>query len=164
MLVTKLNKQYDANKIFAELTKLEKNNVWGEITNLSYSFSVSSRDGTTTDGAKAFAGDERKFKILEMYKGTYILEVIKDLNITCGRIRFLKMLPGHIMKMHFDPSIRYHIPIITNPYCGFLDEDLNTHTMNQPGSLYKLDATEVHSAFNCSSNEERIHLVVVEAY
>ena len=164
MLIEKINKQYDANKIFAELSMLEKNNAWAKITNLSYSFAVSSRDGTTKDGAEGFAGDETQFKILEIYKDTYTLEVIKDLNIVCGRIRFLKMLPGHIMKIHFDPSIRYHIPITTNEYCGFLDEDLNTYTMHEPGALYKLDATEVHTAFNCSLDKERIHLVVVEAY
>ena len=164
MLVEKINKQYDANKIFEELTRLEKNNTWGEINKSSYSFAVSSRDGTTSDGAKPFIGDETEFKILEIYKNTYILDVIKDLNIIYGRVRFLKMLPGHIMRIHYDPSIRYHIPITTNSYCGFLDESLNTHTMSEPGRLYKLDATNFHSAFNCSRNEDRIHLVIVEAY
>ena len=164
MLVEKINKQYDATLILAELEQFEKKYCWSEIKPLASSFAVTSRDGTTTDGNKPFIGDETEFKMLELYNGSYISQVINDLNISYGRIRFLKLQPGYIMKIHYDPSVRYHIPITTNLHCGFLDEELYSYTMPELGRLYKLNATNFHTAFNCSRHEDRIHLVIVEAY
>ena len=162
MLVEKLNLQFDHAQILKELYELEQYYQWGKINDKSYSFAVTSRDGSTTDGTNAFVGDESIFKLLTIYNGTYIEEIISDLNY--GRIRFLKMLPGHIMKIHKDPGIRYHIPLQTNQYCGFMDDNLNTYTMSTLGGFYKLDGCQMHCAFNCSRNEERIHLVIVEKY
>ena len=164
MLIKKRSQIFDAPEILNELRELELFNSWGKINDTSFTFAITSRDGSTTDGAKAFIGDESQFKMLSIFKGTYTEEVLNSLNIEYGRARFIKMLPGHIMKIHKDPGVRYHIPLQTNEYCGFLDNNLTTYQMSDLGRLYQLNAKQMHSAFNCSRRDERIHLVVVEKY
>lgn len=164
MLIKKCNKVFDVSEMLNELQELELFNSWGSITDTSFTFAITSRDGTTTDGAKAFIGDESEFKLLSIFRGTYTEEVLNNLNIEYGRVRFIKMLPGHIMKIHKDPGIRYHIPLTTNQYCGFLNDNLKTYTMPDIGRLYQLNGQEMHAAFNCSRRDERIHLVIVKNY
>jgi hypothetical protein len=164
MLIEKTELVFDHKILLNELNEMEEFNNWGIIDHTSKSFAVTSRNGTTTDGAQKFKGDESEFKLLSIFKDTYTEEVINSINIEYGRVRFLYMKHQHIMKIHKDPSIRYHIPLITNQFCGFLDENLNSYSMNELGRLYKLNATNFHSAFNCSRSESRIHLVIVSRY
>lgn len=163
-LVERMPQTADIGKILRELKELERSNYWGLIDDYRHAFAYNSRNGSTTDGATPFMGDESVFKPLNIYSGTYIEEVIKTFPCDKGRVRFLKLRPPTIMSFHRDPGVRYHLPIETDECCGFLCSDNKIYKMPADGHFYRLDATCLHTAFNASKKRERIHLVIVERY
>ena len=74
--------------------------------------------------------DESKYtELLAEFKNTYFEEVYKALKskFKIGRVRILLKEPRSTLSWHKDPEPRLHIPIITNPGCKMVIEDVAKH-------------------------------------
>lgn len=87
-----------------------------------------------------------------------IAERIEELSgFKIGQIRLAWLLPDSGYSMHCDTeALRFHIPLLTNPWAYFLINDTVYH-MDQ-GKLYHLQTTNNHSAFNLGTIP-RLHIV-----
>ena len=104
--------------------------------------------------------DETKYsEFVKMFEDTYFKEVYDVLTkkYTLGRIRLLWKLPRTTLSWHRDPEPRLHIPIITNPGCIMVIDNVAKH-MPADGSVWVTNNTKYHNAFN-GGEENRIHLV-----
>lgn len=106
------------------------------------------------------------FTILNQhFVGTYLEAVIAQVKeqavfdkVEIGRIRFMYLQPKTCYTLHRDlEEFRYHIPIVTNPKCFFVNAD-KVERMPMIGRLYRFRTNEQHTAVN-ASNDVRIHLV-----
>ena len=93
------------------------------------------------------------------YENTYFKEVYDVLSkkYKLGRIRILLKEPRSTLSWHRDPEPRLHIPIITNPGCLMVIDNVAKH-MPADGSVWVTNNTKYHNAFN-GGEENRIHLV-----
>ena len=93
------------------------------------------------------------------FKNTYFKEVYNKLasRFKLGRIRILLKEPRSTLSWHRDPEPRLHIPIITNPGCLMVIENVAKH-LPADGSVYITNNIKYHNAFN-GGEENRIHLV-----
>ncbi len=93
------------------------------------------------------------------YENTYFKEVFDTLSskYKLGRIRILLKEPRSTLSWHRDPEPRLHIPIITNPGCLMVIDNVAKH-MPADGSVWITNNTKYHNAFN-GGEENRIHLV-----
>ena len=104
--------------------------------------------------------DESKYtEILPEFKNTYFEEVYNSLRkkFKLGRVRILLKEPRSTLSWHRDPEPRLHIPIITNPGCKMVIEDVAKH-MPADGSVTITNNTKYHNFFN-GGEQDRIHLV-----
>ena len=104
--------------------------------------------------------DESKYtEFVEEYKNTYFKEVYDKLSLKykLGRVRILLKQPRSTLSWHRDPEPRLHIPIITNPGCIMVINNVACH-MPADGSVWITNNTKYHNAFN-GGEEDRIHLV-----
>ena len=104
--------------------------------------------------------DESKYtEILPEFKETYFNEVYSVLKnkFKLGRVRLLLKEPRSTLSWHRDPEPRLHIPIITNPGCIMVIDNVAKH-MPADGSVWVTNNTKYHNAFN-GGEENRIHLV-----
>ena len=104
--------------------------------------------------------DESKYtEIVPEFKNTYIEEVYKTLKkkFKIGRVRILLKEPRSTLSWHRDPEPRLHVPIITNPGCKMVIEDIAKH-MPADGSVTITNNTKYHNFFN-GGEQARIHLV-----
>jgi hypothetical protein len=74
-----------------------------------------------------------------------------------GRVRILLKEPRSTLSWHRDPEPRLHVPIITNPGCLMVIDNVAKH-MPADGSVWITNNTKYHNAFN-GGEENRIHLV-----
>ena len=93
------------------------------------------------------------------YQNTYFKEVFDTLSskYKLGRVRILLKEPRSTLSWHRDPEPRLHIPIITNPGCLMVIDNVAKH-MPADGSVWITNNTKYHNAFN-GGEENRIHLV-----
>ena len=93
------------------------------------------------------------------YENTYFKEVFDVLSskYQLGRVRILLKEPRSTLSWHRDPEPRLHIPIITNPGCLMVIDNVAKH-MPADGSVWITNNTKYHNAFN-GGEENRIHLV-----
>ncbi len=93
------------------------------------------------------------------YENTYFKEVFDALSAKykLGRVRILLKEPRSTLSWHRDPEPRLHIPIITNPGCLMVIENVAKH-MPADGSVWITNNTKYHNAFN-GGEENRVHLV-----
>ena len=93
------------------------------------------------------------------YENTYFKEVydILSSHYKLGRVRILLKEPRSTLSWHRDPEPRLHIPIITNPGCLMVIDNVAKH-MPADGSVWITNNTKYHNAFN-GGEENRIHLV-----
>ena len=93
------------------------------------------------------------------YNNTYFKEVFDVLSskYKLGRVRILLKEPRSTLSWHRDPEPRLHIPIITNPGCLMVINNVAKH-MPADGSVWITNNTKYHNAFN-GGEENRIHLV-----
>ena len=98
-------------------------------------------------------------EFIEEYKNTYFKEVFDVLSskYKLGRIRILLKQPRSTLSWHRDPEPRLHIPIITNPGCHMVIDNVAKH-LPADGSVWITNNTKYHNAFN-GGEENRIHLV-----
>ena len=104
--------------------------------------------------------DESKYtELLPEFKNTYFDEVYKTLSkkFKLGRVRILLKEPRSTLSWHRDPEPRLHIPIITNPGCKMVIEDVAKH-MPADGKVWITNNTRYHNFFN-GGEQNRIHIV-----
>ena len=104
--------------------------------------------------------DESQYtEFIKEFEHTYFKEVFDELrkHYKLGRVRLLLKEPRSTLSWHRDPEPRLHIPIITNPGCIMVIDNVAKH-MPADGSVWVTNNTKYHNAFN-GGEENRIHLV-----
>jgi hypothetical protein len=104
--------------------------------------------------------DESEYsEFIPDYENTYFKEVYDVLSskYKLGRVRILLKEPRSTLSWHRDPEPRLHIPIITNPGCLMVIDNVANH-MPADGSVWITNNTKYHNAFN-GGEENRVHLV-----
>ena len=104
--------------------------------------------------------DESKYsEFIPDYENTYFKEVFDVISskYKLGRVRILLKEPRSTLSWHRDPEPRLHIPIITNPGCLMVIDNVAKH-MPADGSVWITNNTKYHNAFN-GGEENRVHLV-----
>jgi hypothetical protein len=98
-------------------------------------------------------------ELIPDYENTYFKEVFDVLSskYKLGRIRILLKKPRSTLSWHRDPEPRLHIPIITNPGCLMVIDNVAKH-LPADGSVWITNNTKYHNAFN-GGEEDRVHLV-----
>ena len=93
------------------------------------------------------------------YENTYFKEVFDIISskYKLGRVRILLKEPRSTLSWHRDPEPRLHIPIITNPGCLMVIDNVAKH-MPADGSVWITNNIKYHNAFN-GGEENRVHLV-----
>ena len=90
---------------------------------------------------------------------TYFKEVYETLSkkFKLGRVRILLKEPRSTLSWHRDPEPRLHIPIITNPGCMMVIENVAKH-MPADGTATITNNKKFHNFFN-GGEQGRVHLV-----
>jgi hypothetical protein len=104
--------------------------------------------------------DESKYtQIVPEFENTYFKEVYETLKnkFKLGRVRILLKEPRSTLSWHRDPEPRLHIPIITNPGCSMVIENVAKH-LPADGRVTITNNTKYHNFFN-GGEQARIHLV-----
>ena len=104
--------------------------------------------------------DEVKYtEFVKDLEDTYFKEVYDILSkkFKLGRVRILLKEPRSTLSWHRDPEPRLHIPIITNPGCIMVIEEVAKH-LPADGSAWVTNNMKYHNFFN-GGEEDRIHLV-----
>ncbi len=103
--------------------------------------------------------EEKYSEFIEDYKDTYFKEVYDALSkkYKLGRVRVLLKQPRSTLSWHRDPEPRLHIPIITNPGCIMVIDNVAKH-MPADGHAWITNNTKYHNFFN-GGEEDRIHIV-----
>ena len=104
--------------------------------------------------------DEKAYtEFVKDFENTYFKEVYERLSkkFKLGRVRILLKQPRSTLSWHRDPEPRLHIPIITNPGCIMVIENVAKH-LPADGSVYITNNIKYHNAFN-GGEENRVHLV-----
>jgi hypothetical protein len=103
--------------------------------------------------------EEDYSEFIKEYENTYFKEVYDKLSskYKLGRVRILLKQPRSTLSWHRDPEARLHIPIITNPGCIMVIDNVAQH-MPADGSVWITNNIKYHNAFN-GGEENRIHLV-----
>ena len=93
------------------------------------------------------------------FEHTYFKEVYEKLSskFKLGRVRILLKEARSTLSWHRDPEPRLHVPIITNPGCMMVIENVAKH-LPADGSVYITNNIKYHNAFN-GGEENRVHLV-----
>ena len=117
-------------------------------------------DSTGNESIRDVSIDEADYsEFIEEYKNTYFKEVFDILSskYKLGRVRILLKQPRSTLSWHRDPEPRLHIPIITNPGCMMVIENIAKH-LPADGSVTITNNTKYHNFFN-GGEQKRIHLV-----
>ena len=104
--------------------------------------------------------DENAYtEFVKDFEKTYFKKVYDELSkkFKLGRVRILLKAPRSTLSWHRDPEPRLHIPIITNPGCIMVIENVAKH-LPADGSVYITNNLKYHNAFN-GGEENRVHLV-----
>ena len=98
-------------------------------------------------------------QLVSDFNDTYFEEVYNILkkNFKIGRVRILLKEPRSTLSWHRDPEPRLHIPIITNPGCRMVIENIANH-LPADGSVTITNNLKYHNFFN-GGEQNRIHLV-----
>ena len=97
-------------------------------------------------------------EFVKEFEHTYFKNVYDALSkkFKLGRVRILLKEPRSTLSWHRDPEPRLHIPIITNPGCIMVIENVAKH-LSADGSVYITNNLKYHNAFN-GGEENRVHL------
>jgi len=98
-------------------------------------------------------------EFVEDFNHTYFKEVYETLssNFKLGRVRILLKEPRSTLSWHRDPEPRLHVPIVTNPGCMMVIENVAKH-LPANGSVFITNNVKYHNAFN-GGEKNRVHLV-----
>ena len=117
-------------------------------------------DSTGKEVTRDVSVDEEKYsEFIDDYKDTYFKDVYETLSkkYKLGRVRILLKQPRSTLSWHRDPEPRLHIPIITNPGCIMVIDNVAKH-MPADGHAWITNNTKYHNFFN-GGEEDRIHIV-----
>ena len=117
-------------------------------------------DSSGKEAVRAKQIDETKYtEFIKDLEDTYFKEVYDILSkkFKLGRVRILLKEPRSTLSWHRDPEPRLHIPIITNPGCIMVIEEVAKH-LPADGSAWVTNNMKYHNFFN-GGEEDRIHLV-----
>ena len=117
-------------------------------------------DSTGKEVSRDVSVDEEKYsEFIDDYKDTYFKDVYEALSkkYKLGRVRILLKQPRSTLSWHRDPEPRLHIPIITNPGCIMVIDNVAKH-MPADGHAWITNNTKYHNFFN-GGEEDRIHIV-----
>ena len=117
-------------------------------------------DSSGKESKRAKRIDETKYtEFVKDLEDTYFKEVYDILSkkFKLGRVRILLKEPRSTLSWHRDPEPRLHIPIITNPGCIMVIEEVAKH-LPADGSAWLTNNTKYHNFFN-GGEEDRVHLV-----
>ncbi len=117
-------------------------------------------DSSGVESVRAKKVDESSYtEFVKDLEDTYFKEVYDILSrkFKLGRVRILLKEPRSTLSWHRDPEPRLHIPIITNPGCIMVIENVAKH-LPADGSVYITNNLKYHNAFN-GGEENRVHLV-----
>tara|TARA_Y100000022_G_scaffold197873_1_gene207188 strand:+ start:1203 stop:1793 length:591 start_codon:yes stop_codon:yes gene_type:complete len=117
-------------------------------------------DSTGKEVTRDVSVDEEKYsEFIDDYKDTYFKDVYEALSkkYKLGRVRILLKQPRSTLSWHRDPEPRLHIPIITNPGCIMVIDNVAKH-MPADGHAWITNNTKYHNFFN-GGEENRIHIV-----
>ena len=117
-------------------------------------------DSSGKEQIRAKKIDESSYtEFVKDLEDTYFKEVYDTLKkkFKLGRVRILLKEPRSTLSWHRDPEPRLHIPIITNPGCLMVIENVAKH-LPADGSVYITNNIKYHNAFN-GGEEDRVHLV-----
>ena len=117
-------------------------------------------DETGKEAMRDIPIDESKYtELVSDFHNTYFEEVYNTLrkNFKLGRVRILLKEPRSTLSWHRDPEPRLHIPIITNPGCRMVIENIAKH-MPADGTVTITNNKKYHNFFN-GGEQARIHLV-----
>ena len=140
------------NKIPNDETSVEGNNVRGKYWTIA--------DESGKEVSRDIDIDESKYtELVPEFEDTYFKEVYETLKskFKLGRVRLLLKEPRSTLSWHKDPEPRLHIPIITNPGCKMVIEDVAKH-MPADGKVWITNNTRYHNFFN-GGEQNRIHIV-----
>ena len=117
-------------------------------------------DETGKEAERDIEIDESKYtQLVSHFHNTYFEEVYNTLKkkFKLGRVRILLKEPRSTLSWHRDPEPRLHIPIITNPGCRMVIDNVAQH-MPADGSVTITNNTKYHNFFS-GGEQNRIHLV-----
>ena len=117
-------------------------------------------DSSGKEAKRAKRIDETKYtEFIKDLEDTYFKEVYDILSkkFKLGRVRILLKEPRSTLSWHRDPEPRLHIPIITNPGCIMVIEEVAKH-LPADGSAWLTNNLKYHNFFN-GGEEDRVHLV-----
>ena len=117
-------------------------------------------DETGKEVSRDIEIDESKYThLVSEFEDTYFKEVYETLSkrFKLGRVRLLLKEPRSTLSWHKDPEPRLHIPIITNPGCSMVIENVAKH-LSADGNVTITNNTKYHNFFN-GGEQDRIHLV-----
>ena len=117
-------------------------------------------DSSAIESVRAKKIDESAYtEFVKDLEDTYFKEVYDILSkkFKLGRVRILLKEPRSTLSWHRDPEPRLHIPIITNPGCIMVIENVAKH-LPADGSVYITNNVKYHNAIN-GGEENRVHLV-----
>ena len=140
------------NQIPNDENSIKGNNIRGKYWTIA--------DETGKEVARDIDIDESKYtQLVPEFEKTYFKDVFEILSkkFKLGRVRLLLKEPRSTLSWNRDPEPRLHIPIITNPGCLMVIDNVAKH-MPADGSVWVTNNTKYHNAFN-GGEENRIHLV-----
>ncbi len=140
------------NQIPNDESSIKGNNVRGKYWTIA--------DETGKEVSRDIDIDEKKYtQIVPEFKNTYFKEVYDTLSMRfkLGRVRLLLKEPRSTLSWHKDPECRLHVPIITNPGCSMVIENVAKH-LPANGKVWITNNTKYHNFFN-GGEQSRIHLV-----
>ena len=117
-------------------------------------------DGSGKEVSRDVPVDESLYtEFVKDFQHTYFKEVYEILSskFKLGRVRILLKEPRTTLSWHRDPEPRLHIPIVTNPGCMQVIENVAKH-LPADGSVWITNNTKYHNAFN-GGEQNRVHLV-----
>ena len=149
-IIKNLHKQYDIERILLELELLPEYD-----TQISLQTIKGETDYNYGTGRLDNLEHKEKDFIVPLFDMPYTNSIIKDLGMY--RTRVMRMHSKTCYSYHQDPTMRIHIPLITNDKCFMIiDDEIIRYSAD--GNYYIMDTTKMHTAVNASF-EERIHIV-----
>ena len=140
------------NQIPGDENSIKGNNIRGKYWTIA--------DDTGKEVSRDVDIDESKYtQLVPEFEKTYFKEVFETLSkrYKLGRVRLLLKEPRSTLSWHKDPEPRLHVPIITNPGCKMVIEDVAKH-MPADGQVWITNNTRYHNFFN-GGEQNRIHIV-----
>jgi len=124
--------------------------------------------GSLKDSNGVSFADEKDFSVWHKDLPNYTRRVLEDLekqeNVKFGRVRYMRLLPRHGLRVHYDFEYRYHLALITNRFSMFghfyegAEEVAKCYHIPADSTFYKVDTRIPHFVYN-GGTEFRIHLV-----